>query len=136
MEIDETEIVKQRQIAFDALHPDSNQARTAALMLTDVRGILDATDQAPTLLDLRYNVLDISLEQIEHALSDSGFHLSNGLLDKLRRALYYYTEETQRANSGCQRGDPNCTREVFINNYQRRDHSLKDPRPEHWRKYL
>lgn len=136
MEMDEIDIIKQRQIAFESLHPDPNQAQTAALLLSDVNGILDAEDRSPTLLNLRYNVLEISLEQIEGALSDSGFHLSSKLLDKLRRALYYYKEETQRANSGCPRGGSNCTRKVFINRYHRRDHSLKDPRPEHWRKYL
>ena len=136
MDADDLENLKDRQIFFDELHPDPNQAQTAALMLDGIPGIRSVRSETPILLRIRYNLLDISLEQIESALIETGFHLDNGLLFRLRRALYYYTEETQRANNGCDRGDSNCTRKIFIDQYQRRNHALKDPRPEHWRKYL
>ena len=136
MDRDAYETIKQRQVLFNELHPDPNQAQTAAEMLCDVDGILEVSSESPVLLSLRYDVLKISLEQIESALIETGFHLSNQLFHALKRALYYYTEETQRANSGCPRGDSNCTRKIFIDHYHRRDHSLRDPRPEHWRKYL
>ena len=136
MDIEQSEIIKQREIAFAELHPNPDQAETAALLLTGIEGILTAEREEPTLLSIRYNLMQISLEQIESALIETGFHLSTKLLFKLRRALYYYTEETQRANSGCRHGDSKCTRKIFVNRYQQMDHSCRDHRPEHWRKYL
>jgi hypothetical protein len=136
MESGDADLIKVRQIAFTELHPDPRQAQTAALMLADVDGILEASDASAVLLNLRYNLLEISLEQIETALTETGFHLNSRLIYRLQRALYYYTEDVQRANNGCRRGDSNCTRKIFIERYQQRDHTLQDPRPEHWRKYL
>ena len=92
--------------------------------------------ETAVLLNVRYHVLKISLEQIESGLTETGFHLSSRLLVALKRALYYYTEEIQRENNGCTRGDSNCTRKIFVERYAHRDHSLKDQRPEHWRHYL
>ena len=54
----------------------------------------------------------------------------------MKRALYYYTETTLRANCGCPQGTSNCTKKVFALHYQQRDHSCRDHRPEHWRRYL
>ncbi|MCP3867977.1 MAG: hypothetical protein GY703_07780 [Gammaproteobacteria bacterium] len=136
MENDEQELTKTRQIEFSELHPDPAQAQTAALLLEDVEGVLEATAESPILLRLRYNLLQISLEQVETALTAAGFHISTRLMCAIKRALCYYTEETQRSNNGCPKGESNCTRKVFINRYQRRNHALRDPRPDHWRKYL
>ena len=136
MHSDESDIIKQRQIEFNELHPDPDQAGTAVQLLSDIEGVRAVTAENEILLNVRYDVLQITLEQIEDALNETGFHLSNKLIYKLRRALYYYTEEVQRANSGCPSVDVNCTRKVFVNRYQQLDHALQDPRPEHWRKYL
>lgn len=136
MESAVTNLIKEREIAFMEFHPNPDQADTAAQLLRDVDGVTEAAAVDPLLLRVRYNVLQISLEQIEAGLAELGFHLSGRILDKVRRALYYYTEETQRANNGCPRGDSNCTRNVFVNRYSRLDHNCRDPRPEHWRKYL
>ncbi len=136
MDREETDTIKQREITFMEMHPDPVQAHTAALILDGLDGILEAEPQSPLLLRIRYDVLKISLEQIENGLAETGFHLSGRLIHKLRRALYYYTEETQRANNGCHHGDPNCTRKIFINRYQQIDHGCRDSRPAHWRKYL
>lgn len=131
-----SEFIKQREVLFNELHPDPNQAQTACGMLAGVAGILEVNAESPLLLRVRYNLLQVSLEQIEAGLTETGFHISTSLICALRRALYYYVEETQRANSGCPRGDSNCTRKIFVERYSQRDHTLKDHRPEHWRKYL
>lgn len=136
MDTVEADFIKQREIVFAKLHPDPKQAETAAQLLNDVEGVLEAYATTPILLNIRYHVLLISLEQIDAALVETGFHLSSKLICKLRRALYYYTEETQRANNGCLQGNSNCTRKIFIDRYSRRDHHCQDARPEHWRKYL
>jgi len=136
MNVDESELIKQRQVFFAELHPDPNQAQTAADLLLGIEGIISASAESPILLNVRYNVMQISLEQIEMGLVETGFHLSSKLLCALKRALYYYTEETQRANSGCPRGDANCTKKIFVVRYAHKDHTLRDHRPEYWRKYF
>ena len=130
------ELIKHREIAFAELHPDRTQAHSAAFALSDVPGVLKVQPVNATLLQISYHVLHISLEQIESALTEAGFHLSSRLIWKMKRALYYYTEETQRANNGCVRGNSNCTQRIFISRYARHDHGCRDQRPEHWRKYL
>ncbi|OOZ37781.1 hypothetical protein [Solemya velesiana gill symbiont] len=127
--------IKQREIVFVEMHPDPNQAQTAAEHLSQIDGILDAHAESPTQLRIRYHVLEITLEQIESALTEAGFHISSRLIHKLRRALFYYTEEIQRANNGCPQGESKCTRQIFINRYQQINHSCRDGRPGHWRKY-
>jgi hypothetical protein len=65
-----------------------------------------------------------------------GLHIDNRLLYRMMRALYYYTEETERENLGCTHPDSKSTRQIFAHRYQHQDHGLRDQRPEHWRKYL
>jgi len=136
MEQKESILVKHREISFNELHPDPNQAQMASLMLADVPGIVRVQPATPLLLQVSYDLMRITLEQIEDALVECGLHLDNGLLWKIRRALCHYAEDTERANNGCHRGDSNCTQRVFINRYQRQNHDCRDRRPEHWRKYL
>ena len=87
-------------------------------------------------MQVTYQLPNISLRLIEESLTELGFHLDNSLLIKMRRAVVYYTEETQCANLGCAEGQSNCTVKVFINRYQRIKHGCRDQRPKHWRKYL
>ncbi|MEN8180702.1 MAG: hypothetical protein ABFS39_19065 [Pseudomonadota bacterium] len=136
MDADNPEFIKHRDIYFNELHPDPNQAHTAALMLTNIPGIHQVNPIDSLHLTISYHLMDISLEQIEDGLVEIGLHLDNNLLYRMKRALHYYTEETQRANHGCLHGNFNCTRKIFADRYQRLDHSCRDDRPEHWRKYL
>jgi len=129
-------LIKHREIHFVELHPDPNQPQTAALLLADVEGLQRVEPKTNTLLHISYDLLKVSLEQIESGLTEVGLHIDNRLLYRLKRALYYYTEEIERANRGCRRGDSNCTRKIFANRYRNMDHGCHDQRPEHWRKYL
>ena len=132
----EHHLVKHREIYFCSLHPDSNQAQSAMLALGNVRGILHLHLAGPHCLRVSYHIQHVTLRLLEQALADLGFHLDNSLLVKLKRALYYYTEEVQRENLGCAKGSTNCTQKIFINRYQRRKHGCRDGRPDHWRRYL
>ena len=127
---------KQRDIIFNDLHEDPEQAQTACHMLTDLEGIVMVAAIAPDHLMIRYDLRYFTLADIEDLLTTVGFHLDNSLLIKLKRALYRYTEDTERANMGCPEGQSNCTREVFINRYQKLPHGCRDKRPDHWRNYL
>ena len=129
------ELIKHRQITFVALHPDPHQAQTALLLLSDLPGIIHHHLQSDTSLHVSYRIDQITLKAIEQLLSALGFHLDNSLLCKLKRALFYYTEDTQRANLGCPQPGDNTTRQVFIEHYHRRKHGCRDDRPHHWRIY-
>ena len=130
------DLVKIRDIHFAELHPDPNQAATAAMLLADVTGIIEANPCSAIHLQVSYQLMEVSLEQIETGLTAMGLHIDNRLLYRLKRALYHYTEETERANLGCTQSDSKCTRMIFADRYQRMNHKLRDQRPEHWRKYL
>ena len=136
MESADIELVKHREIAFAELHPDHQQAHSAAAALAEAPGVLRAEPLTPVLLRISYDLLQVDLEQIEAALTEAGYHLSSRLLYKLKRALYYYTEETERTNNGCPRGNSSCTQRIFISQYARHAHGCRDHRPQHWRKYL
>jgi hypothetical protein len=136
MHIADADRYKHRQIPFNALYPDGNQVQRAALFLSDVPGVLKAEPAADLLLSVSYDLLEITLEDIEGALKELGLHLDNNLMHRIRRALCHYTEETFRANLGCARGESNCTKKVFAKRYETLNHTLRDRRPEHWRRYL
>jgi hypothetical protein len=132
----ENEFLRHREIAFCELHPDPRQAESAAMALADVAGVSHVQLESPSFLRVSYNVLQVTLEQIDAMLTEMGFHLDNGLVHRIKRALAYYTEETMRANIGCTRGESNCTQKIFADRYARGDHGCRDQRPEHWRRYL
>lgn len=125
---------KRREIRFQAVHQDPDQAGTALRLLQGVEGILDLAAPAPTRLEIEYDLGLICLRDIESALTEGGFHLDNSLWSRLARALWYYAEDTQRANMGCD--DPrNCARRIFVDCYRQHDHGCRDNRPEHLRQY-
>lgn len=136
MEETDHDLVKEREIAFCTLHPDDNQADSAAALLIEVEGVFRVNAKQPAVLHISYHLLSICLADIELLLIEKGFHLDNRLVHKVRRALFHYTEETQRANLGCAKGESNCTQKVFVNSYRQREHGCQDDRPEHWRRYL
>ncbi|WPL16702.1 hypothetical protein Thiowin_01671 [Thiorhodovibrio winogradskyi] len=136
MDIPETDRIKHRQIHFRDLHPERNDAETAARFLKDVEGVLDTRPASPVLLNLSYDIHQICLEEIDTALRELGLHLDNGLLYRMKRALAYYTEETLRENHGIKRAESQCTKKVFARRFESIEHGCRDQRPEHWRRYL
>jgi hypothetical protein len=136
METPSHSLFKRREIAFCTLHPDPDQPGSAATLLIDVEGVKRVQVIDKSTLQVHYHLAVICLADIETLLEKNGFHLDYRLVVKIKRALYHYTEETQRANMGCAKGDPNCTEKVFANRYRNRAHGCQDDRPDHWRRYL
>ena len=135
MDRETSSLVKHREIRFSRLHPDMQQAHSASLILSDVEGIELIRPTEPFLLHVSYNITCLNLKLIEDVLIDLGYHLDNSLMVKLKRALYYYTEDVERANLGID--ECGCAdRQVFINRYSKLRHGCRDQRPEHWRNYL
>jgi hypothetical protein len=127
--------IKQREIQFRTLDPEDNQALAAMQMLADLEGVVHLNMLHAECLIVHYDLHFLTLAEIEQMLHSVGFHLDNNLFVKLRRALYYYTEETERANLGIDASQFQTTREVFIRHYRNRPHGCRDQRPHHWRHY-
>ena len=136
MDTEHHNCIKHREIHFCSLHAKgSAPAHSAMLLLADVDGITGLHPTSATCLRVSYDLRILSLQITENALIEVGFHLDNNLFNKLRRSLYYYTEETQCVNMGHVH-DSKMTRDIFIERYQRLPHGCRDDRPSHWRKYL
>ena len=129
------ELIKRRELRFCHLHPDPNQARSALLLLSDASGVIDITLADELCLYITYDVRYLTLDAIESVLTRLGYHLDNRLLTRMKRALYSYSEETQRANLGVSDNTDNTT-QVFVKRYTSNYHGCRDKRPDHWRKYL
>ncbi|TNF32816.1 MAG: hypothetical protein EP315_09165 [Gammaproteobacteria bacterium] len=131
-----TDIIKHRELRFCHLHPDTNQARSALLLLSDAEGLVDIQLVDNLTLYIAYDVRLLTLQSIENVLIRLGYHLDNRLLTRMKRALYIYSEETQRANLGKNIVETDNTTKVFVKRYSINYHGCRDKRPEHWRKYL
>lgn len=127
--------IKQREIQFRSFNPEENQALSAMRMLADMDGIVYLNMVHSQCLIVHYDLYHLTLAEIEQLLKGVGFHLDNNLMAKLKRALYGYTEETERANMGIDNSQLQTTRQVFIRHYQNRPHGCRDQRPHHWRHY-
>jgi hypothetical protein len=136
MDIVNVDNVKHRLIPFSALHADKNQAHTASLFLARLDGILRAEPVSTLVVSVSYDVLQTTLLEIEEQIGEIGLHLDRNLMYRLKSALCHYTEDTQRANCGCPRGESNCTKMIFASRYEKLDHTCRDHRPKHWRRYL
>jgi hypothetical protein len=134
--MDQNGLIKSRTLNFSKFHPDPHQAGTAVPLLQNVLGVHSVEPVSPRAVRIVYNVAEVSFRMLEEALVDIGFTLDNGLMVKLRRAMYYYTDDNQRSILDCPRGDSNCIQGVFVNRYLQLRHGCRDARPEHWRKYL
>lgn len=132
---DPNEHRKIREINFDALHPDPNQAQSALWWLSGIPGFIHGTVLGPLRLQLHYDVQQLTLAMVESALAELGFHLDNSFLCKLRRALYYYCEENERMHLGLKTTTKDFTRAVFTKHHQDKPHGCRDQRPAHWREY-
>ena len=130
--------IKHREIGFRDPHPGPQQAHSAAQVLSCVEGIVSASVPSPThnILHVSYDLSLIGLYAVESLLVELGFHLDDSLLFKLKRALYYFTEQNELDNLGITRDQDHSTRDVFVRCYRGKTHCCRDERPEYWRKYL
>lgn len=138
MDAKNPDTLKHREIGFSEPHPDPRQADSAVLVLSGIEGIVRVCihDNTPNTICVSYDLQIISLSLIEDFLGELGFHLDNSLLCKLKRALYYFTEENQRNNLVENHDQDHSTRDIFMRNYRCKSHGCRDERSEYWRKYL
>lgn len=128
-------LIKQRELRFRAMPP--GQTEKAVVALERLQGLKVVSDPRPRPFSLfiEYSVLDYSLELIEDALRDAGFHLDNSLYIKLVRALVYFSEETQRHNINAPERLIKRSNEVYITAYDQHPHGDHDDTPVELREY-
>ena len=87
-------------------------------------------------IDILYDLHDHSLEELESALTDKGFHLECSLFNKLVRALIYYIEETEIHNLDAPlRLLKRSQNEAYTQAWARHPHGDHDDTPPEWREY-
>ena len=133
--MNQNDLIKRREIHLCHLHPNPEQARSALLLLSDADGIIDIQFLDELCLLVSYDLRILTLQAIEEVLVELGYHLDGRLIYRMTRALYAYSEETQRANMDFAE-ETNNTTTVFIQRYSNNYHGCRDTRPVHWRKYL
>lgn len=129
------DFIKQREIHFRNVDPAANDAQETMLLLVEIVGIENIQAITPSCVHISYDLRHITLQVIETALIEVGFHLDNNLLAKMKRALFYYTEETQLMNQSYLHDQASSTLDVFVSCYNLRVHGCRDERPEYLRHY-
>ena len=130
------ELIKQREIRFCSEQtkstPNTKYASDAIELLQGVKGIKDLKLVNDTCIMVAYDVSVITMRVIEEALQDIGFVLDGSWVCRMRRAIYYYTEETQLVNMGYSHHQSKSTTEIFIKQYEQRQHGCRDERPPYY----
>lgn len=123
------DIIKERQIHFKLSSQD--QARKAEQLLKDVPGVQSIAALTQNSLRIRYSVEELTLQMIETALREVGFDLDDGLVNRLKRAVFSYCEDALRASIGVDQHNSDDAPSLSLPNP-----ALQDPRPHDWRKYV
>lgn len=123
------DIIKDREIRFRLSTAD--QATKAEELLKDVPGIEMIEAVSAEILHVRYSVETLTLQMIEAALREVGFDLDDGLINKLKRAVFSYCEDALRASIGVDQGESDRVPTLSLS-----QSTLQDPRPHDWRKYV
>ena len=90
------ESVKRRSYVLD--RPLSTaQARAVSESLARMMGIRDVAVQGVD-VTIRYDLLEVTAEQIERVLEVAGARLGNGWGERMHRALVHYAEECETSN--------------------------------------
>jgi len=127
-------IRKERTIRFAELPP--GQVPEAGDFLGGLQGLDVASDDPELAIDVAYDLHDHSLEELESALEEKGFHLDCSLLSKLVRALIYYVEETEIHNLDAPRRLlKKSQNEAYTRAWEHHPHGDHDDTPPEWREY-
>ncbi len=87
---------KHRELRFNPQHPE--EVAEAHKLLAGLDGMDIEAGLTAHSLSIWYDVNDYTLEGLEAALKRQGFHLDNGVFNKISSALAHFCEETQLRN--------------------------------------
>lgn len=126
-------VAKTREIRFKDFPP--GQAAQAWRSLAALRGVRVEAGPDELTLIVHYNVLDFTLQLLDEALVNAGFHLDRSLLIRLHRALIYYVEDTQVHNLRSPERLIKQSHEVYIQAYAHHLHGDRDETPPELREF-
>lgn len=128
------ELDKQHDIVFNG--EPQEQLEQAYLLLSGLPGCKVEYGNSPYTLRVSYNLRDYTLEGLENALIEEGFHLDHSLLHSIGRKIIYYCEDTTCHNMEIPvHPTKKNEREVFVKAYDQQPHGDHDDVPPELRDY-
>lgn len=128
------ELDKQRDIVFSNEPPE--QLEQAYLLLSGLPNCKVEYGNTPNTLRVTYNLHNYTLEGLENALTEEGFHLDHSLLHSIGRKVIYYCEDTTCHNMEIPvHPTKKNEREVFVKAYDQQPHGDHDDIPPELREY-
>lgn len=130
----DADLTKKREIQFAKFPP--GQIPEAADQLRRLGGIEVEPKYENRSLGIAYDLTQHTLQDIDGYLENLGYHLDNGLMNRLMRALVYYLEETQLHNLGAPvRRLRRSSQEAYGQAWAHHPHGDHDDTPPEWREY-
>ena len=127
-------IRKERNVQFSKFPP--GQVPEASDFLSKIEHVEVEPRVERRAVGVAYDLHQHSLQELEGALEDKGYHLDNTLMSKMMRALIYYVEETQLHNLDApERPLKKSQHEAYTHAWERHPHGDHDDTPPEWREY-
>lgn len=124
---------KRRELRFSALPED--QTQRALILLRGLEGLRVDTITGRRALSVSYDIFNYTLEGLEEALMQQGFHLDNSLFCKFMRALIRYCEQTQLHTLRSPQRLIKKSNEVYVKAWDHHLHGDHDDTPPELREY-
>ncbi|MBK7662306.1 MAG: hypothetical protein IPJ21_01915 [Sterolibacteriaceae bacterium] len=124
---------KRRELRFSTL--PENQTQRALILLRGLDGLRVERIEGRRALRVSYDIFDYTLEGLEEALMQQGFHLDNSLFSKLTRALIRYCEQTQLHTLRSPQRLIKKSNEVYVKAWEHHLHGDHDDTPPELREY-
>ena len=123
-------IRKERNVLFSKFPP--GQVPEASDFLSKIEHVEVEPRVERRAVGVAYDLHQHSLQELEGALEDKGYHLDNTLMSKMMRALIYYVEETQLHNLDApERPLKKSQHEAYTHAWERHPHVQQTPfRPD------
>ena len=125
--------IKHRDIVFSPLPLE--QASQAARLLNRIPGVECQVFASQHRISVQYHIDQHTLLKLEQRLQEAGFHLDNGILQKIKRALAHYAEEVYYDNRAIPEHNIK-SRDVYVKVWENHPHGDHDETPEELRRYL
>jgi hypothetical protein len=128
------DLEKRRELLFTDEPKD--QVTHALVILSGLPKIEVHRSVKSNTLDLCYNLRDYTLEDLERAIEQEGFHLNHSFMHQIGRNIIYYCEDTTRHNMEI-RGHVTKKNEseVFVSVHEQHHHQEHASKPPELREY-
>ena len=120
---------KQRELFFSA--EPTGQADRAFELLSGIDGLSVERGSQDNSLIIKYNLIDYSLDGLEHALLEQGFCFDENVLQQIGKKLIHYCEDVQYHNLNTpEHKTKGRQSEIFVKVYEQHPHGDHDDTPQ------